>query len=300
VVPIVTLTTDFGTADSYVAQMKGVLCVHGPETLRIVDLSHEIAPQAVQAAALFVREAIPRFPPGTIHVVVVDPGVGTGRRALVVEVLGQLLVGADNGLFSLLFDGSERVFTIDPSRLATNHVSSTFHGRDVFAPAAAALARGSAPSSLGEPLADPVKIALREPRHTRDTVCGHVIHIDRFGNLVTNVSRSSLEQLALAGELDTLRVAVESHAGLPLRQRYADVALGALVALFGSSDLLEVAARNGNAAAMTRARVGADVVIRRELTLATRSSAPPPRSSAPPVGTRPSDPDGQTAKHAKQ
>jgi S-adenosylmethionine hydrolase len=128
-----------------------------------------------------------------------------------------------------------------------------------------------------------------------------VIHIDRFGNLVTNVSRASLEQLAMEGELDTLRVAVESHAGLPLRQRYADVALGALVALFGSSDLLEVAARNGNAAAMTRARVGADVVIRRELTLATRSSAPPPRSSAPPpVATRTSDPNGQTAKHAKQ
>lgn len=290
---IVTLTTDFGTADSYVAQMKGVLCTLGPATLRIVDLSHEIAPQAVQTAALFVREAIPRFPEGTIHVVVVDPGVGTARRGLVVEVLGQILVGADNGVLSLLYDGSERVFALDPARLDSPRISSTFHGRDVFAPTAAALARGAAASSLGEPVTDPVRITLREPRRTRDTVCGHVIHIDRFGNLVTNVSRTSLEELALGLELDRLRVAVESHAGLPLRQRYADVSHGALVALFGSSDLLEVAARNGNAAALTRAHVGADVVVRREMTLASRSS------SVPPVAVRSSDPHGQTAKHAK-
>jgi S-adenosylmethionine hydrolase len=299
VAALVTLTTDFGTADSYVAQMKGVLCTSGPSELRIIDLSHEIAPQAVQEAALFVREAVPRFPQGTIHLVVVDPGVGTARRPLVVEVLSQFLVGPDNGVFSLLFDGSEHVFSLDPARLPMSSSSSTFHGRDIFAPAAAALAAGARASSLGEPLHDPVRLALREPRRTRDMVCGQVIHVDRFGNLVTNISRASVDELAAGLELEHLRVAVESHAGLPLRQRYSDVAHGALVGLFGSSDLLEVAARNASAAAQTHARVGADVLVRRELTLSSRGSVPALRNSSTPPAEPGSGPDAQATKDAK-
>jgi S-adenosylmethionine hydrolase len=277
VTPIVTLTTDFGTADAYVAQMKGVLCSLAPTAARIVDLSHEITPQAVLHAALFMREAVPRFPRGTVHIVVVDPGVGTSRRPLIVEVQGQTLVGPDNGVFSLLFDGSEKVYALDAARLHASGISPTFHGRDVFAPAAAALAAGKEALSLGTPIDDPVRVALREPRRSPDALHGHVIHIDRFGNLITNLPRASLEELARGMPLERLRVAVESHAGLPLRSRYADVTHGALVALFGSTDLLEVAARNANAASMTKARVGADVVVRRETTLAPRNTPTPPQ-----------------------
>lgn len=260
---LITLTTDFGTADPYVAQMKGVLCTLAP-TLGILDLSHEITPQAVAHAALFVREAVPRFPRGTIHVVVVDPGVGSSRRPLLVEALGQTLIGPDNGIFSLLFDGSERAFAIDSARLHAAPISSTFHGRDVYAPAAAALASGRDRMSFATPIDDPVRLALREPRRTHDAIHGHVIHIDRFGNLITNLTRANVDELAHDVPFERLRVAVESHAGLPLRSHYAEVAHGALVALFGSSDLLEVAARNGSAATLTQARIGADVVVRRD------------------------------------
>src|SRR5262245_37076784 len=142
---LVTLTTDFGTRDAYVAQMKGVLYAQGPSDIELVDLSHELGAQQVFEAALFVRDAWPRFPPGTIHVVVVDPGVGSERRALVCSHAGQLMLGPDNGVMSLAIDADAQWLALQPERFVAAPLSATFHGRDLFAPAAARLAHGALP-----------------------------------------------------------------------------------------------------------------------------------------------------------
>src|SRR5262245_34010154 len=145
---LVTLTTDFGTRDAYVAQMKGVLYAQGPSDLEVVDLSHELGAQQLFEAALFVRDAWPRFPAGTIHVVVVDPGVGSARRALVCSNAGQLMVGPDNGVMSLWAGADAQLFVLDPKRVVAAPLSATFHGRDLFAPAAARLAAGTLPEDM--------------------------------------------------------------------------------------------------------------------------------------------------------
>ena len=182
--PIITLLTDFGTADGYVAEMKGVILSHATEA-QVVDLSHEVPPQDVEAGRLAVARYWRRFPPGTVHLVVVDPGVGSPRAALAVASDGRYLVGPDNGVLSpaLLAAEARAVALRVPAGAAP-----TFHGRDVFAPAAAALAAGAALDTLGTPLAEPVVRRTAEPRRRSDgAIVGEVITIDRFGNAVTNV-----------------------------------------------------------------------------------------------------------------
>jgi S-adenosylmethionine hydrolase len=230
---LITLLTDFGTTDGYMAEVKGVLLSNSPG-VQLVDLSHEIPPHDVEAARLAVARYWRRFPAGTIHLVVVDPGVGSSRAAIVVVSDGRFLVGPDNGVLSpaLLFPAAFAVSLSVPTDAAP-----TFHGRDVFAPAAAALAKGAAPGALGMPHPDPV--IRRTPEVQRDadgTLCGEVIVIDRFGNAVTN----------LLGVHDgELRI---GDRGIPLRRTYADVAPGEAVALVGSSGLIEIAIRDGDAA----------------------------------------------------
>jgi S-adenosylmethionine hydrolase len=253
-----TLTTDFGTRDSYVAQLKGVLYAQGPAALEVIDLTHEIGAQDVREAALFVRAAWPRFPPGTIHIVVVDPGVGSARRALALELQGQQLLGPDNGVMSLLFDGSERGVTIEPGSAP---ISKTFHGRDLFAPAAARLAQGAHLDSLGSVARGLARLALPAATSSSSQLQGEVIHIDRFGNLITNVTRSDLVSWAGAGMQD-VRVHLGGTEPLPLAQCYADAAPGCTLALFGSSELLEIAVNQGNAAIVAGAQVGSVVEVR--------------------------------------
>lgn len=231
--PLVTLLTDFGTADGYVAEMKGVLLTLAPEA-RLVDASHELPPQDVEYARLALARYWRRFPVGTIHLVVVDPGVGSARRAIAVASDGRLLVGPDNGVLSpaLLLPGARAVTLPTPPGAAP-----TFHGRDLFAPAAARLATGAALEALGEPCDDPIVRRTPEARRLDDgAVLGEVIAVDRFGNLVTNLLTMRGGSLEVAGQ----RLAV--------RRTYADVAPGTLLALVGSSGLLEVAVREGSAA----------------------------------------------------
>jgi S-adenosylmethionine hydrolase len=254
----ITLTTDFGTRDSYVAELKGVLYAQGPASLELVDLSHEIGAQDLREAALFVRAAWPRFPPGTIHLVVVDPGVGSARRALALELRGQQLLGPDNGVMSLLFDGSERAVTIDPTRLGSEPISATFHGRDVFAPAAARLAQGTPLAVLGPVARELVRLALPVVSSSSSQLQGEVIHVDRFGNLITNIARSDLAPWA--GQ--DVRVHLAGSVPLPLAHCYADAAVGCRLALIGSSELLEIALNQGNAAVLSGARVGSVVQVR--------------------------------------
>jgi len=253
VAPRITLSTDFGTRDSYVAQLKGVLYSEGPADLQVVDLSHELAPFDVLSAAWFVREAITRFPPQTLHLVVVDPGVGSARRPIVARVADQVLVGPDNGVFGALYDGGESVLEIEPARLGGRALSSTFHGRDLFAPAAARLARGEPCEGFARVITDYARLALPEPRAERDVLVGQVMHVDHYGNLVTNLSAGAVRAL---GHAERLTFQILGQEVAPLRDHYAQVQPGELIALVGSSDRVEISVREGSAAERLRARLG--------------------------------------------
>ena len=245
--PVITLLTDFGTADGYVAEMKGVLMTQAPAS-QVVDLSHDIPPHEIDAARLAVARYWRRFPTGTIHLVVVDPGVGGDRQAIAVSSEDRFLVGPDNGVLSpaLLVPGAQAVSLPVPADAAP-----TFHGRDVFAPAAAALARGMLVESLGSPLDDPV--IRRTPEVIREDdgwLRGEVIVVDRFGNAVTNL-------IAIHG--GEVRIGDRE---VPMGRTYADVSTGEAVALVGSSGLIEIAVRDGNASTMLDLKRGSIVRVR--------------------------------------
>jgi S-adenosylmethionine hydrolase len=245
--PIITLLTDFGTADGYVAELKGVLYSTAPG-VTVVDLSHEIPPQDIEAGRLAVARYWRRFPSGTVHVVVVDPGVGSSRTALAVSSDGRYLVGPDNGVLSpsLLASGAHAVSLPVPPT-----ASATFHGRDVFAPAAASLATGTPIDALGKPCVDPVIRRTPEARRGSDgSVIGEVIAIDRFGNAISNLIAPRGGQIEIAGRV------------MPIVRAYADAPPGDVVALVGSSGFVEVAQRDGSAARALNVARGTTVVLR--------------------------------------
>lgn len=251
--PIITLLTDFGTADGYTAELKGVLLTVAP-TATLVDASHDVAPQDVDGARLALARYWLRFPPGTVHLVVVDPGVGTERAAIAVESEGRWLVGPDNGVLTpaLLRAGVRVVRLPIPPRSA-----ATFHGRDVFAPAAGQLAAGVPLDALGAPADAPVLRRTPEARRLPDGgIEGTIIAVDRFGNAITNLVASG----ASAAPGGVLRVAGRSVA---IRRVYADVEPGEVVALAGSNGLLEVAVREGSAMAVLGVGRGVKVVLYR-------------------------------------
>jgi len=243
---IVTLLTDFGTADGYVGEMKGVLSMHAPGAM-LVDITHDIVAHDVESGRLALARYWRRFRSGTVHLAVVDPGVGSARRAVAVESDGRFLVGPDNGLLSpaLLVAGARVVELAIPPTAA-----ATFHGRDVFAPAAAALATGTRLEELGVPVDDPV--VKRTPEaHRRLDGCieGQVIAVDRFGNAITNLVGR------LAGRLEV------DGAMLPVHRSYADVDPGSPLALVGSTGLLEIAVRDGSGAERFGLHRGSRVVL---------------------------------------
>ena len=263
--PLVTLTTDFGTRDSYVAEMKGVLFSRGPVDLRVVDLSHEIGARDVRAGALLLRAAVPRFPRGTIHLAVIDPGVGSTRRAIAIELGGQFLVGPDNGLFGLLYDGTELAVELDLAHIGVDSraLSATFHGRDLFAPAAAALAQGRMLSDLGSPVTSLVTLALPAATERNGALHGEVIAVDHYGNLITSVCASDLSGLRAAEPTAGFHAAMGERTGIPVKTHYAEVARGELLALVGSSGRFEIALRDGSAATLTGAGIGTAVIVSR-------------------------------------
>lgn len=260
-VAVITLTTDFGLRDSYVAEMKAVI-LELTRQVQLVDVTHEVEPQQIVEAALTLAAAAPLFPLGTIHVAVVDPGVGTARRGLVVKSGGQLFVGPDNGLFTaILARGGWTAFELAAPDYRRRIVSRTFHGRDVFAPAAAHLARGVPLERFGPPVADPVRLPWPQPHAVAGGIAGAVIHIDRFGNLVTSLEAGHIEAIAGgASGQGTVRIAGRA---LPLVGTYAELPPGGIGALMGSRNRLEVVARDASAAARLRARRGAPVVFSR-------------------------------------
>jgi S-adenosylmethionine hydrolase len=245
--PIITLLTDFGTADGYVAELKGVLLSAAPD-VTIVDLSHEIPPQDVESARLAVARYWRRFPSGTVHIVVVDPGVGSDRHALAVSSDDRFLVGPDNGVLSpaLLASGSRAVTLPIPSS-----ASATFHGRDVFAPAAAHLASGASVDALGGPCVDPIVRRTPEARRAGDgSVIGEIIAIDRFGNAISNLIAPRGGRIEIRGRT------------MPIVRAYADGLVGDIIALVGSSGFVEIAQRDGSAARALEITRGTRVTLR--------------------------------------
>ncbi|HXJ82997.1 MAG TPA: SAM-dependent chlorinase/fluorinase [Candidatus Methylomirabilis sp.] len=258
--PVITLTTDFGLRDPFVGIMKGVILGICREA-HLVDLTHEIAPHDVLEAALALESAWRFFPPGSIHLAVVDPGVGTGRRALALMSEGHYFVGPDNGLFTfaLLPQGWSAISVEAPSyRLPA--VSHTFHGRDIFAPAAGHLASGVPLGRLGPSISDPIRLVLPCARRTGDEIVGEVIGSDRFGNLVTSVTAGDVAPLAARGV-----VAVElagRDLGAPMRS-YEAGPPGIPRAIMGSGGRLEVFVKNSSARAMLGVGPGAPVKVRK-------------------------------------
>lgn len=252
----VTLLTDFGTADGYAAAMAGVIAAAAPSA-RVETASHDIAPGDIFGAALALSRYASLYPPGTVHVVVVDPGVGTDRRAIAATVDERHYVAPDNGVltFVLRDAGRARLVGLDaPARGPAGAVSATFHGRDVFAPAAGRLARGDPLEALGDAVHAPVLLALPEPGRGVAGIEGEIIGVDRFGNLITNIPG----EWAGAGSW----VRVRGQGVGPLRRTYGDVEPGELVALIGSLGWIEVSVRNGNAADRLEAGRGARVTVR--------------------------------------
>ena len=241
---IVTLTTDFGTRDAYVGAMKGVVCRILP-AVRLVDLSHEIPPQDVRDAAQLLAGACPWFPPGTVHLAVVDPGVGTTRRALAVEAGGQCYLGPDNGLLTsaLRLPGAQ-AHEISAQEYLLLERSDTFHGRDVFAPAAGHLAAGLDLTRLGPSAGGCVLLDLPQPVRAGDCIAGEVTRVDRFGNAITNIPHAWLVEL---GE-GPYEVWAGSASFGRLRRRYQEAAPGEALALTGGDGRIEIAVHGGSAA----------------------------------------------------
>ncbi|MDT8436851.1 MAG: SAM-dependent chlorinase/fluorinase [Gemmatimonadota bacterium] len=254
-----TLLSDFGTADSYVAEMKAAVLAAAPDAA-LVDVSHAVAPGDVEGGAWLLARVWEAFPPGTVHLAVVDPGVGGGRRAVAVRIAGRWFVGPDNGLLTrVLADGpAEAALLLDPAAADPRPVSPTFHGRDLFAPAAGRLAAGvEAPPGAGS--IDPEtlrRLSLPPVERLGRGVRGRVAHVDRFGNLVTDIPGTACGPSALVEVAGTV---------IPgLRASYAHGEPNRPIALVGSAGTLEIAVRDGSAAEMLGADRGAEVRVRVE------------------------------------
>ena len=246
--PIITLLTDFGSADHYVAEMKGALLSRA-QSATLVDVTHGITPGDVRSGAYILGRIWHRFPPGTIHMVVVDPGVGTSRAALAFAAHSHLFVGPDNGVFTPVLRDAEVEAVVLPT---PDSASPTFHGRDLFAPAAAALADGAPLHTLGEPFQGiPERLAYTVPHYEGKTVVGEVIYIDRFGSLITNLTTELVPNYATL-EIEDLDLG-------PLRRTFSDVTAGGLLAYVGSGGAIEIAVRNGSAARRLGVGVGGRV-----------------------------------------
>jgi len=280
--PIITLTTDFGVADGYVGTMKGVMLDIAPHA-QLVDITHEIAPQNVRQTAYVLYTGCPFFPPQTVHLVVVDPGVGSPRRPIAARSAWGLFVGPDNGVFSYVLAagdvaqgaGNEVVELADP-RYRLSQVSQTFHGRDIFAPAAAHLAAGVPLEELGPPVSDPVLLPLPRLELGRHVLRGEVLHADHFGNVITSIGRLLWVQGDLVLEpvfQETVGPKIRFEAGnalvtvggrevAGLRRTYADAEHGQLLALVGSEGHLEIAVREGRGADELSLKPGDPVELR--------------------------------------
>ena len=257
--PVITLLTDFGTRDAFVGVMKGVIKSLAPHA-DVIDLTHDVPPQDIKAGAFVLKTSYRYFPPGTIHLAVVDPGVGGARRPVAAKIGDFFYVCPDNGLLSYVLaeDPLTQAVTLDDYRFHLPHVSRTFHGRDLFAPVAAHLVNGVPLETLGTRVDTLQRFPLSQPLVFGNTITCHVIHVDVFGNLFTDVTEDMAEIEDVAGTVVT--VSGTSIEGLS--DSYSQVPEGEPLALFGSSGYLEIAVRNGDARHQLRVNVGDRVTVR--------------------------------------
>jgi len=257
---LITLTTDFGTSSPYVAQMKGVVLAIQPAAT-IVDVTHAVAPQDVRQGAIALADSTGHFPPGTVHIGVVDPGVGTARKIVAARIGSHRYVAPDNGLLSLLIESQQPDACVEVSdrRYARPEISPTFHGRDIMAPAAAHLAGGVPLEQLGPPIEQLVRLDWPEARVTADRIEGCVWSIDAFGNLTTNIMAAHLASIVQPADALIECGAVQARG---IHHTYGDVPPGQPMALIGSSGRLELAVSGGSAASTFQVGVGQPVTVR--------------------------------------
>jgi S-adenosylmethionine hydrolase len=270
---IITLLTDFGTEDTYVGVMKGVITSICPSA-QVIDLTHQVPPQDIATGAFLLDVSVDYFPEGTIHVAVVDPGVGTARKPLALRTAKAFFVGPDNGIFTLVLQRQKllQAICLDNPRYHLSTVSSTFHGRDIFAPVAAHIACGVSVEELGTPIHRLQRLPLPRIRVDWEGIRATIVHIDRFGNAISNLSRAEYEAWRIRWDVKEPAVQVAaSNTTLPIVSTYGDVPRGKPVALFGSSERLEIAVNGGSAARELALRRGDTIKVLR------RESTPPPR-----------------------
>jgi S-adenosylmethionine hydrolase len=258
---VITLTTDFGIADEYVGVMKGVIAANAPGAI-VIDLTHNISSQAVREAAFLLAASYRYFPKGTVHVVVVDPGVGSDRKIVVLRADGHLFVAPDNGILTLLLTDKkfEAAYEVTNNALFHKPVSNTFHGRDIMAPVAARLASGLAVADVGPLLERGTLVKLTLPVPTidddRQAIDGEVIGVDKFGNLLTNIHVNDISSLAGLDRKGKIAVTVKAGFCNGLHNAYGEVAVGSPVAIIGSREYLEVSVNRGSAAELLQAGCG--------------------------------------------
>ena len=252
--PILTLTTDFGLSDHYVGTMKGVILAICPEA-QLVDISHGVKPFAIEEGAYLLAQAYRYFPKKTVHVVVVDPGVGTARRPILMEAAGQYFIAPDNGVLAMI-DAREKskVRLISNEKYFLHPVSKTFHGRDIFSPVGAHIAAGVLPSKVGKVIDDYLRPAFHQPTRTgKRTWSGRILKIDRFGNVITNFHRDDFPDL----ETRDFHMTVGRHTIGVLARNYAETGPGGLFLIWGSGGYLEISLAQASAAAKIKCEPGA-------------------------------------------
>ena len=260
--PIITLLSDFGLRDPYVAEMKAVI-ISICQKARIIDISHEIEKFNVRMGAFILAQAAPHFPKGTIHVAVVDPGVGTARKPIIVETERAFYVGPDNGLLMLAArnDGIKCVYEIANPKYMLRRVSRTFHGRDIFSPVAAHLANGVDPSEFGPTVENPVMPSFLSPKIMGNEVVGEILYIDRFGNLITNIPESMLKALGISEGMNLQFKLGDREVRLKLCSSYDDVQKGSLLSIVGGTGFLEISINQGNASCLLNMKIGDRVIL---------------------------------------
>ena len=264
--PVITLLTDFGTADYFVGAVKGAILSINP-TAVIADITHEIPPQDLEAAAFTLLASYATFPPRTIHVAVVDPGVGSTRRPIVVSGGEQFFVGPDNGIFTYIYDRepAHQVFHVTEEKYFRQPTSTTFHGRDIFAPVAAALSKGAKPKAFGPEITNAIRLdnPLTPVVQNDGNIEGRIIHIDRFGNCITNITCNLLAD-------DHATLFVKEKPITNFRKFFGEDPTTELFAIWGSAGFLEIAVNGGSAALTLGAKRGEPVVVQRQRSTKSR------------------------------
>ncbi|GJL77711.1 MAG: hypothetical protein NPINA01_07000 [Nitrospinaceae bacterium] len=258
---ILTLTSDFGLKDAFIGIMKGVILNIAP-TAQVIDITHQIEPQNIVQAALTMEAAHSYFPKNTVHLVVVDPGVGSDRRPIAVKNKSATFVGPDNGVLTPVINSSSRIYELNNEKYFLPGISSTFHGRDVFAPAAAWIARGTPLSKMGRKITDPQILQLPQPGIKKNAITGEIIDIDHFGNCISNITSELLNSTFNLNEALTLKISkTRIH---DFSSHYSQCAKGDIGCLVNSWNKVEIFCREGNAAKKLKCRLGTRLTIKKD------------------------------------